>query len=203
MKQYPSIDVTVVDQPIYAFDKLDGSNIRAEWSRKNKFYKFGTRKRLLGEDDPMLGEARQLIINTFEQDLSDIFKKNRWDKAICFFEFYGPNSFAGLHEPTEEHQVTLFDVSYQNKGLMEPNDFLKQFGSLKIANLLYHGKANVPFIESVQNGTLEGMTFEGVVCKGKLKSPGLPWMFKIKNKKWIEKVKERYAGNEAMLREVL
>jgi hypothetical protein len=35
MKQYPSIDATVRRGIlVYAFDKLDGSNIRAEWDRK-------------------------------------------------------------------------------------------------------------------------------------------------------------------------
>jgi hypothetical protein len=43
MKTYPSISRDIVGQPIYAFDKLDGSNIRAEWSKKNGFHKFGSR----------------------------------------------------------------------------------------------------------------------------------------------------------------
>lgn len=45
MITYPSLDY-YFDYPeiyIYAFDKLDGSNIRFEWSRKRGFYKFGTR----------------------------------------------------------------------------------------------------------------------------------------------------------------
>ena len=37
------------------------------------------------------------------------------------------------------------------------------------------------------------MTFEGVVCKGKYISPGLPLMFKIKNIEWIKKVRELHA----------
>ncbi len=43
MKTYQSIEHTVShDIPVIVFDKLDGSNIRAEWNRKQKkFYKFG------------------------------------------------------------------------------------------------------------------------------------------------------------------
>jgi hypothetical protein len=40
MKEYPSIDREIrFGEPIYAFDKLDGSNIRAEWNKKRKFWK--------------------------------------------------------------------------------------------------------------------------------------------------------------------
>ena len=50
MKEYPSIPYRIHgDLDIIAFGKYDGSNIRAEWSQKKGFYKFGTRKRLLDE----------------------------------------------------------------------------------------------------------------------------------------------------------
>jgi hypothetical protein len=196
MKTYPSIPRVIVDQPVYAFDKLDGSNIRAEWSRKQGFYKFGTRKRLLGEDDPLLGEARSLVLDGPAEALEKVFRANRWQKAVAFFEFFGDNSFAGLHED-EPHKVVLIDVAYEKKGIMPPKEFLKTFESkVETAPLLYHGKPNKPFVESVQTGQLENMTFEGVVCKGKLKSPGLPLMFKVKNQAWVDEVKTRYSGRE-------
>lgn len=71
-----------------------------------------------------------------------------------------------------------------------PREFLKIFGDLDTAKLLYIGNPNSIFEESVRDGSLEGMTFEGVVCKGKWKSPGLPLMFKIKNRAWVERLKE-------------
>jgi len=44
MKSYPSIPGKHTNGiPLTVFDKLDGSNIRAEWSKKRGFYKFGTR----------------------------------------------------------------------------------------------------------------------------------------------------------------
>ena len=47
----------------YVFDKLDGSNIRAEWNPKKGFYKFGSRTRLLGTDQEFIAEAQELILS--------------------------------------------------------------------------------------------------------------------------------------------
>ena len=33
----------------YAFDKLDGSNMRAKWTQKKKYHVFGKRKQLIDE----------------------------------------------------------------------------------------------------------------------------------------------------------
>ncbi|HEC72073.1 MAG: hypothetical protein ACTSW7_00870 [Candidatus Thorarchaeota archaeon] len=163
MKTYPEISRVIrKGLSCYVFDKIDGSQIRAEWSRKQGFYKFGTRKRLLGEDDPLLGEARNLFMLKYEDTLAAIFRMNRWDRAIAFCEFHGENSFAGLHED-EEHTVTLFDVAYQKKGILSPRDYLKLFGHLDIAKLLHRGNVNAEFIATVENGTLPFMTFEGVL----------------------------------------
>ena len=202
MKQYPSIDGNIQNKTIYAFDKLDGSNVRAEWSKKRGFYKFGTRKRLFDESDSIFGKAKNLIMAN-EEEVTKICKKERWQNIICFFEFYGPNSFAGLHEPKDEHQVTLFDVSVHKKGFLEPKVFLDIFDLLNIPSMLYHGKANQDFQQEVKEGILNNMTFEGVVCKGKYISPGMPLMFKIKNKHWVSEVKERHKDNKKLLKEML
>ena len=76
MKQYPSIDATVRRGIlVYAFDKLDGSNIRAEWDRKKGFTKFGSRNVLIDETESALGASIPLIKQKYEKDLTDIFKK--------------------------------------------------------------------------------------------------------------------------------
>ena len=86
MKEYHSISREIrYGEKIYAFDKLDGQNFRAEWNRKNKFYKFGSRTQMVGADDPQFGEAVKLVLCKFEKDLHDLFVKNRFEKAICFF----------------------------------------------------------------------------------------------------------------------
>ena len=44
MKSYPSIPkFSFGDIKLHTFDKLDGSNLRFEWTKKKGWYKFGTR----------------------------------------------------------------------------------------------------------------------------------------------------------------
>ena len=192
MKEYPSIPrgKIVKGVQIYAFDKLDGSQIRAEWSKKRgRFWKFGTKSCLISEQDKgYWGEAAELIRHKYEDALISLFKEERWLKATCYFEFWGENSFAGRHQD-EPHDVTLFGAAADKKGLLLPKHFLDLFEGVDTAKLLYCGNANDPFLDSVRDGTLEGMTFEGVVCKGPFVSPGRPLMFKYKNAAWLEKLK--------------
>ena len=86
VKEYPSIQkIIIYDLYTYIFDKLDVSNIRAEWSKKEGFYKFGSRKRLTNANDVLLGKPPDLVREKYERDLHDIFKKQRYERAICFF----------------------------------------------------------------------------------------------------------------------
>lgn len=200
MKQYPSIGRDIVDQPIIAFAKYDGSNIRCEWTRKTGFEKFGSRRVLLGSDHPFLGKAIDLFKDTYSVQLGDAFKQARFEKVTCFFEFFGPKSFAGLHQPDDDHQVVLFDLDVFKKGLMLPRDFVRLTAGMKAAEVLYEGKPNEPFLKSVRDSTLPGMPLEGVVCKGApLKNGYPPNMFKIKSTQWIDKVKAMYADWEVRL----
>ena len=197
MKQYPTIPKKPEGAAthFWVFDKLDGSNIRAEWSKKRGFYKLGSRKRLLGTDQGILAKAESMI-HAQEPKFREIFKDHRIERAICFFEFHGPNSFAGSHQEDEEHQVTLIDVDVYKQGMIAPAKFLKMFADSDIdtATLLHYGPVDEVFRKQVQDGTLPDMTFEGVVAK----APGRKkWakaiMFKVKNKAWIDKVKANYA----------
>lgn len=195
MKQYPSISAEIQNIPCYAFDKLDGSNIRAEWDPKKGFHKFGTRHRLLGEDEPVIGKAISLIKNKYE-DMHAVLKHSRTQRAICFFEFWGPNSAFGQHDPNDEQTVTLIDVSLFNKGYLSPKEFMDMFENIDHASLLYHGNINSIFVESVKNGSLEGMGPEGVVCKGPFdRKTGMTLMFKVKREEWYERLREYCKGN--------
>src|SRR3990172_6453491 len=191
MKQYPSISKEIQKGlSIYAFEKIDGSSIRSEWSPKQKFYKFGSRTRLLGEDQPFINEAKELFINKYENYLDEVLSKNRWERVVIFSEFFGPNSFAGTHQE-EKHDIVIFDVNIYKKGFLPPKDFINYFGHLDVAKLLYHGPCDHEFVESVKGSTLDGMGFEGVVAKAKNPNNkiGLPIMFKIKSNAWLEKLK--------------
>ena len=196
MERYPSITKNLLDIPVYAFDKLDGSNIRAEFTRKSGFTKFGTRHRLLDESDEHFGEAVEIFRNTLEDDLSKLFTKHRFEKATAFMEFFGENSFAGYHED-EKHRLALFDIHVYKKGILPPGNFLRTVGdAVETPGVLYVGKTTVPFQTSVKESTLEAMTFEGVVCKGEVKEK--PVMFKIKSQAWLDRLKNKCGDDEKL-----
>lgn len=203
MKEYPTISKDPQHGFFYGFDKLDGSSIRAEWSRKSGFCKFGRRHGLLDGTNPILERAPDLIRAKYEKELADIFKKQRFDRVIAFFEFWGKNSFAGNHDINETQDVTLFDVSVDKKGILEPKEFVKVFSEVDTAKLLYKGSAWTDIRDQILEGTLPGMTFEGVVFKGSYVSPGRPMMFKVKSRAWIEKLKNFCGGNDKLFSELL
>jgi len=198
MKAYPTISRKIQNTKAYVFDKLDGSNIRVEWTVKNGFNKFGSRKRLLGTDQEIIVEAYDLLDDKYQSELKSVFVKQRWQKVTCFFEFWGENSFAGFHE-NEEHKLTLIDVNPYKSGIMNPDEFVKLFGHMSIAKLLYIGNVNQDIVNQVRNSTFEGMTDEGVVCKIKTVRKQLsPVMFKIKSNAWLKRLKEYCKGDEKM-----
>lgn len=199
METYPSIGTIISNTPIYAFDKLDGSNIRAEWTRKNGFTKFGTRRRLLDPNEKPFGEAIELFMNKYNDDLNQIFRKQRYERATAFMEFAGENSFAGFHEQ-EPHDVTLFDVHVYKQGILTPKEYLKLFeNKVDIAPVLFSGKITEDFAQSVRHSTLEGMTFEGVVCKGGLDNRRRVITFKMKSEAWFNKLRNKFAHQPEMI----
>jgi len=203
MKEYPSIPREVrFGVPIIAFDKIDGSLIRAEWSRKSGFYKFGRKNGLLDHSYAILRKAPDLIFDKYKE-LHDIFLKNKWDRVVAFFEFFGENTFAGQHSEDDTHDIILLDVNLHKKGILEPREFVKKFGHLDIPKVLYEGKINQELVHQVKTGTLSDMTFEGVVCKGSNpKKPNHRIMFKIKNDAWLEKLRNFCQGDQRKFTEL-
>lgn len=66
-----------------------------------------------------------------------------------------------------------------------------------IPDVLHIGPVSAEMITSVRDGTLPGMTFEGVVCKGRRqRKTGENLMFKQKNQAWIEKLREMYGHDK-------
>jgi hypothetical protein len=194
MKSYPSISRDIqYGLPIFAFSKIDGSNIRAEFNTKQGLYKFGTRTRLLGSDQGILSKAEGLIRKQ-ESSIADICKSNKWQSIILFYEFAGHNSFAGTHVDTDDHQVYLIDANPYKKGILPPSEFLNICSELNPAPCLYRGECTKEFVESVETGSLAGISSEGVVCKAKGKGNTLV-MFKIKRKSWYTRLRE-ICGND-------
>lgn len=195
MKTYPSISRDITGGIYHIIDKLDGSNMRAEWHPKKGFWKFGSRTQLVDPRSGPLGALSIPLIQAQEDSIGRILRGMRAQEATCFFEFFGPSSFAGVHKWDEPgFQAVLFDVTIFKQGFMGPRDFYKAFDAyVPTPSLLHVGNATQDLVKAVREGTLTGMSFEGVVCKGApLKNGYPPHMFKIKSQAWIDKVRSLY-----------
>lgn len=199
MKQYPSIPncngqgfegLGIVD----VFDKLDGQNLRFEFSRKRGWYKYGSRTQMIDESDPRWAPAIRMFNESTGPLILDCFKRSP-QKLVVFCEWWGPQSFCGMHEPGDEMRLTLFDACVDNKGWMDPRDFRKTF----------EGKTNTPshlgqhnwtrgFIDRVRQGDLP-CTFEGVV--GKTIQGSQLKMGKAKTQVWLDRVYALYPQKDA------
>jgi len=201
MKQYPSIDGPPrFGAPCYVYPKYDGSNIRAEWTRKKGFDKFGSRKVLLGADNGQLGGAIALI-QARADEFAAAFRSKPFakiEKATCFFEYWGDLSFAGLHDPADKTmRASLIDVDVYKKGQMDPRDFNDFALMIEGASPVLESRFNQPMADLVRRGEFTGQTFEGVVCKLPPERPWQPpYMFKLKSEAWVARVKARY-GDKA------
>jgi hypothetical protein len=201
MKSYPSISSKIDFGDEYiVFQKLDGSNIRAEWSKKQGFYKFGTRTRLLGEDQPMLLPSKDLILEKYGDELEYRFKNAKYERAITFFEYYGPKSFAGNHEYDDINNgnmdVTMIDISPYKQGIMAPQDFLDFCDGISHPIVVQYGKINKKWVDSVRDGYFLDISFEGVVLKSKTSKKFKSC--KVKTKQWLNKLREHCNGNEQL-----
>lgn len=199
MQTYPSISKIRSTHPVYVFDKIDGSNIRAEWTRKAGFKKFGSRTRLLEATEQPLGEAITLFQENYADILSERFSKARFHKATVFIEFFGENSFAG-HHLQEPHELAFLDVHVYKQGLLYPKEFLNLMGDDLPTPILLASdiKISQEFIQQVQTSNLPGMGLEGVVCKGGTDKHGNLSMFKIKSFAWLQQLRTHCQGNERL-----
>jgi len=199
MKEYPSIEGPLGDfgKPCIAFYKYDGSNLRFEWTPKKGWNKFGTRTRLFDHTDPVFGPAIKLFLDTqaegVEKVIQDTKEYRNNERVTAYCEFFGPKSFAGIHdlEPDNDpKELVLFDINFHKKGILGPRDFVKHFGHLKSAQVVYEGNFNQELIEAVRTRTLP--VWEGVIAKGG--SGHDLWMRKVKSNDYLEKLKAVFRG---------
>jgi hypothetical protein len=207
MKSYHSIphwNKGIFGEKCIAQLKNDGSNMRFEWNKNSGFYKFGTKNAMIGEKDENFGDGIFIFLEKYNEDLNRMFR-DKFSKVINFVvfgEYFGDNSFAGQHLKSDKKDVKMFDVSVYKHGIMNPYEFLDNFGHLDIPKVIYEGEYNMKFINDVRND-IYGLD-EGVVCKGvfKTKKDGSQiWMSKIKTNLWLRKVKEKM-GDKALLEEL-
>lgn len=208
MQEYPSIAKAFPPQGwLHTFDKLDGANLRFEYSKQAGFYKFGSRTRLFDETDIQLGGAVDLFRGGLERELLRIAMRGKWDRAVVFCEYWGPETIGGINSGAKASRLTPFDVWLPSTGLLEPKLFVKRFGSL---GPRYHGRINWTreFLEEVRTGKFD-CSFEGVVGKnvqrrkrrGK-RGPKLQqkyeWLgYKAKTQAWIDAIRARYDAETA------
>lgn len=202
VKSYPKIPGSkelrqYIGQYCHGFRKYDGSNIRAEWSKKRGWYKFGSRTKLIDSTDLQLGPSVNLFLDKYGKDIERILLRDFAGRnTVVFFEYFGPNSFAGTHVETDIKDVVVFDVSIDRHGMLSPIEFLTFFGQLQIAEIIYHGPLTQPFIENVrENCYFEGHEplIEGLVVKGG--AGNKLWRGKIKCNAYLEKLKRVFYGD--------
>ena len=208
MQEYPSILKTTMPQgDLYTFDKLDGANLRFEYSKQAGFYKFGSRTRLFDETDQVLGGAVALFRDGLERELVRIAQRGHWDRAVIFCEYWGPDTLGGINSGIVANRLTPFDVWLPDTGMLEPRLFVKRFGSL---GPRFYGIQvwNREFLDEVLRGEFDG-AFEGVVGKRitrkptkKRRGPKLGeksnWAgYKAKTQRWIDAIRARYDAETA------
>jgi hypothetical protein len=212
MKEYPSIPAAghllarpaddYLGRPFVAFDKLDGSNVRAEWDRKRGWHSFGSRRRLLDPSQPLLGQAARLILDGYADGLAKVFTDDpalgRPREATAYFEFFGPHSFAGQHDPevlgvpsNEPFRVVLIDVSVHRRGFVSADQFVERFGHLGIPRVVHRSELSPEFITDVRAGRFD--TPEGVILKGG--EGHHRWMAKVKTTAYLRRLKAFFEGD--------
>ena len=209
MNEYPSIinSSKAPRKHCVAFDKLDGSNFRAKWTRKQGFACFGTRTQLIGPETPFWNHMIEVFNAGPADALQDKFKKDkdlRNEREITVYgEYYGPNSFAGRHSDEDVRNnlmvISIFDVlvGHKNARFVGPMDFIKEYQELiKIPDVIYVGNLNEELIKDVRASKYD--VKEGVICKGTERTgafSGGVWTCKIKTQQYLDKLYALYGAD--------
>jgi hypothetical protein len=187
-----------------AFEKYDGTNLHWVWEQELGWYGFGTRRDRFDLDQqgiadfntahPGLEDAPTIFQQQFAEPLDNLFRSNsdyNSPEITVFTEFFGANSFAGMHKPEDAKELILFDVE-RDRGIVPPEQFVQDFSSLPIAKVIYCGKLTGKFMEDVRTGKY-GVA-EGVVCKGG-DTPDNLWMVKIKTYAYMKKLQQAFQND--------
>ena len=194
MKSYPSIKRYRADRYLNfegdTFAKLDGSNLRFEWNKKQGWFRFGSRRRLLETTHPIFGMAMEMFQSQLAETFEQLAARKNWSSIMVFCEFWGEKSFAGEHQSEDPKFLTPIDVAIYKKGLMPSSEFVKELNDQVDLHYLGHLIWNEALVEAVENSSLPGMAFEGII--GKNGAGHSRNAIKLKSKSWIEKVLSQY-----------
>jgi hypothetical protein len=210
---YPAIEgpaFAQLDQPCWAFEKHDGSNLRFFWSQQRGWHSTGTRYRWFKAVTPMFGPAVELFQLQYARPIVDILRRYKEYRGVtelvAFAEYFGPSTFSGLHREDELKQLILFDIYLPNRGFIPPPDWLAHFGQLPISKLVYQGPFSRAFITDVQAGKFP--VSEGVVAKGtqprrqrKGNAGSEVWMAKVKTQTWLNELARRAQDSDDLRQE--
>lgn len=103
MEKYPHTEYYnhrkgTFDEIVWGFEKIDGSNFRVEWQRKNSkksnftfgFVKFGTRTQMISRVDQNFGDGVEYFDENFAEPLNKLFIDQpffrKHDKVTVFCE---------------------------------------------------------------------------------------------------------------------
>src|SRR5690606_10531197 len=141
--------------------------------------------------DQPFGEAVDIFMDKYAVGLDKTFRESKnfqnIKKVTVYLEYIGENSFAGMHEESDDKDLVLIDVERYQKGFIEPRDFIRDFSYLGIPELVYQGEYSEEFIKKIREGYYD--LDEGVVCKGVDNKK--VWMVKIKTIEWLKRVKDK------------
>lgn len=175
---------------VIAFVKYDGSNLRWEWSPKQGWSKFGTRKTMFDAATEPWNKVIPLFMDTMADEIVYKAKQlvgSKVERLTAFTEFFGPSSFAGQHSWDEQQELRLFDVFTFKKGFIKPDRFVELFGKRPwCAEAVYRGPLTEEFVAAVRDGKYP--VTEGVICKGVHDD----FTCKVKTADWYARLKERF-----------
>lgn len=181
--------------PIIAFDKLDGSNLRFEFSQKRGFYKFGTRNMMIDRNNDPFGFAIDIFLNKYSENLTKVFKDKNYrntNSFVCYAELISESSEFGQHDfKNGKFDLVLFDVEQDKTGFIHPRQFVKDFEDCGIPKVVYEGNLNKEFVASVKRNDYK--LTEGVICKGTIpnrKGNNL-YYCKIKTNDWFDRLRSK------------
>jgi hypothetical protein len=201
---YPKIPDTL-ECPLrqcVAFEKYDGTNIHWVLQPLYGWIDFGTRRdrfavtnggvRQFEQAHPELAGINEL----WDQDskleffLMDNPKYNTAKEIIVFTEYFGPNSFAGQHDPKDTKQLVIFDIQVDGN-IIPPDQFIEDFKQFNIARIVYQGKFSGQLFVDVRKGKYD--VKEGVVVKGLVGKE--VYMAKIKTEAYLDRLKDKFQDN--------
>src|SRR5271157_1612669 len=134
-----------------AFEKYDGTNIHWTLQPDEGWLEYGTRRDRFWINTSGIASFEQAhpelagIHKLWDQDsklercLMDSPKYNTAKEIVVFTEYFGPNSFAGQHQPKDKMQLIILDIQVDGK-FIPPEQLVEDFRQFGVARVVFQGK---------------------------------------------------------------